>query len=181
MQMKKFIVSILALAMLASCSKDDQLRLEQLEKDYAALQDKAAAAVPASADPAADEQSEFSFSFDRLRYGIDAGGSISISYALPEASTVEVAAKDGWSASVKADSATEGTITLTAPDPASPCDIVATATAQDGRITAVTLPVMVRDPYSDATRTRAQIMGYYSLKPFCATPQNFQHLAIQKF
>jgi len=161
LQMKKFIPSILALAILASCSQSDQLRLEQLEKDYAALQDKAAAVVPASAEPSADEQSEYSFGFDQLRYGIDAGGSISIRYSLPEPSTVEVAAKEGWRASVTADSATEGTITVTAPDPASPCDIVATATAQDGSITAVTLPVMVRDPYSAATRPVMDALGYY--------------------
>lgn len=177
--MKRIIIAALASAMaLVACSKDDQLRLEQLQKDYAGLQAKAVEDVPAAADPASGtDPDSFAFSFDQAGYGVDAGQSVSISYSLPAAASVEVSAKNGWSASVTASSATEGVITVSAPDPASPCDIVATAKAESGSCTAVTLPLMLRDPYSDATRTRAQIMGYYSLKPFCATPENFQKLA----
>ena len=177
--MKKvlYIFSIGFMLMAVSCSQEDKFRIEELEKEYADLQQKAPAEVPDMLEPESESPSGYRFSFDNRRYGIDAGGSVSIHYTLPEASRVEVLPKEGWGASVTATSGTEGNIVVTAPDPALPCDIVATATTQDGRKVAVTLPIMVRDPYSDATRPIIDALGYYSFKPWNATAENFRKLA----
>ena len=176
--MKKvlYIFSIGFMLMAVSCSQADKFRFEELEKEYADLQQKVPAEVPDMLEPESESPSDYRFSFDNRRYGIDAGSSVCIHYSLPEASTVEVLPKEGWGASVTATGGTEGDIVVTAPDPALPCDIVATATTQDGRKVAVTLPIMVRDPYSDATRPIIDALGYYSFKPWNATLENFQKL-----
>lgn len=159
-----------------SCNKEEKLRLEQLQQDLAALQEQQLPGVPSAAEPAADSDEDFFFTFDKMRYGVDAGGSVNIEYTLQEAADVEVAVKEGWSASVVSDGAT-GTITITAPDPAGFCEIVVTAATGDGRQTAAILPLMVRDPFSDATRTRMEAVGYYCFKPWNATLENYQKLA----
>ena len=174
---KAISILLSTLLIAAACSDEDKLRYEQMQKDYAALQEKDAAVVPDALEPDGEDLSAYSFAFEHQRYGVDAGGSVSIRYTLPEASSVEVLARDGWSAEVTTTSGTEGNIVVAAPDPASPCDIVATATAQDGRKTVVTLPLMVRDPYTDDTRTYVNAMGYYGFKPHLATAENFRKLA----
>lgn len=177
--MKKTLTIALAIAAIltSSCNKEEKLKVEQLQQELSDLQQKDAPAVPDTGSPSTPEESAYVFSFDRAGYGIDAGGSVTVAYTLPEASSVEVSVKGDWSATVNASSATEGTIVITAPDPASPCQVTAIATTEGGRSTAVNLPVMVRDPYSDATRPSAKLMGYYSLKPQWATLENFQKLA----
>ena len=167
---------MMAAALLLSCNQADKLRLEQLEAQYAALQDADAAQVPAAAEPSGDSPTEYDITFDKDYYEADAGGSLSIKYSLPEASEVEVVAKDGWSASVATDGA-EGTITLTAPDPASPTEVVVTARSHGGKMAATNLPLKLRDPYSDATRPRMNALGYYSFKPWNASLENFRKLA----
>ncbi len=168
-------ILILALAAVA-CNQADKLRLEELEADYASLQGKTEAVVPASVVPREDVPGEYQFSFDQLRYGVDAGSSVSIRYSLPEASEVDVIAKEGWTASVSATSATEGIITVTAPDPASPSQVFVTARSEGGKTAAGILPLVVRDPYSDATRPLMKALGYYSFKPWNATAENFRKL-----
>lgn len=174
--MKRMSIVLMAAALLLSCNQADKLRLEQLEAQYAALQDADAAQVPAAAEPSGDSPTEYDITFDKDYYEADAGGSVSIKYSLPEASEVEVVAKDGWSASVAADGA-EGTITLTAPDPASPTEVVVTARSHGGKMAATNLPLKLRDPYSDATRPRMNALGYYSFKPWNASLENFRKLA----
>ena len=176
--MKRLYIFILAAALIAaSCNKEDEQQLEQLRQELAALEQEDLPSVPGAQQPEGPGDESFFMTFDKARYGVDAAGSVSIAYSLQEAATVEVTAKEGWKAVVNATGATTGTIVVTAPDPASPCDIVAVATAQDGRKTAVTLPVMVRDPYTDATRTDVAAMGYYCLFNEVATDYHFKMMA----
>ena len=167
----------MAAALLVSCSQADKLRLEQLEADYAALQGRVAPEVPDAAEPVTGDPSEYSISFDRPCYGVDAGSSVNINFSLPESSEVEVLTKDGWTASVSAANGTEGTITVTAPDPASPTEVVVTARSHGGKMVATNLPLKLRNPYSDATRPVMRALGYYSFKPANATAENFRKLA----
>ena len=144
---------MLLTALASSCNKEEKLKVEQLRQEMENLQQQSLPGVPSLPEVAQPEDSEFVITFDKAGYGVDAASSVSIAYSLPEAATVEVLAMDGWNSTVNATGAEEGVIIVTAPDPASPTDIVATATATDGRKTAVTLPIVVRDPYTDATRT----------------------------
>lgn len=160
MQKLSIIALALALAVSVSCNKADKLHLEQLQQDYAALEQTAPSAVPEAATPSADEPGEFKFTLDKEFYGVDAGCSVSIRYSLPQAASVQVNVLEGWSAEVSMREA-EGEIVLTAPDPVHPCEMVAVATTADGKTTALQLPVRVRDPYSDATRPRIDALGYY--------------------
>ena len=173
--MRKLVCIILVVLLAVCCSKDEE-RLAQLERELAELQGKEPS-VPGASEIIPPEDGPFAFAFDAACYGVDAGQSVSIKYSLPAASSLEINTKDGWTAVQKATSDTEGEIVVTAPDPASPTEIVATATTASGRSTAVTLPVMLRDPYSDATRPRIDALGYYSFKPWNATPENFRKLA----
>ena len=159
-----------------SCTREDELRLEELQAELAALEQAQMPMVPEAGVVPDVPDGDYSFTFGKLCYGVDAGGSVTIEYSLPEASSVEVMVKDGWSATVSEDGAT-GTITVTASDPAHPTEIVATATSANGRRTATVLPVLVRDPYSSSTRPRLEALGYYCFKPWNATLENYQKLA----
>jgi len=161
---------------LVSCNKEDQLRLEQLQNELSDLEQTPAASVPGSVDPQTEEPVPFCISFDKEKYGVDAGGSVTVEYTLPSAGTVTASAAEGWTVTVDSQEAS-GVITVTAPDPASPVDIVLTANDADGNTFATVLPLMVRDPYTDATRTYVNAMGYYGFKPHVATLENFQKLA----
>ena len=165
-----------ALLLLVCCNKDQQ-KVEQLEKELSELQNRE---IPSVAEPPSvdiPEDGAYAFTFDADLYGVDAGSSVSIKYTLPAASSsVEISTKEGWSAVHHSISDTEGEIVVTAPDPASPSEIVVTASTAGGRSTAAKLPVMVRDPYSDATRPVLGSLGYYSFKPWNATLENFQKL-----
>lgn len=133
--------------------------------------------MPGATDVTVPEDGAYSFKLDRLRYGVDAGNSVAIAYTLEEPSTIELKTKDGWSATVNPSSNTQGEIVVTAPDPAVFSEIVAIATAADGHRTAVTLPVMIRDPYSDPTRTSVAAMGYYCFNTQTATDYHFSKMA----
>ena len=170
---RTFIILAAFLIAAASCNKDDKLRLERLQGELDSLQSQVVPTVP---DPSVEPlPGEYCFTFDKELYGVDAGSSVTINYTLPEESTVEVTAKGGWSAT--ATGGAEGSITITVPDPVRFSEVVVTATSVTGRHTAATLPVMVRDPYSDATRPKIDAMGYYSFKPWNATLENYQKLA----
>ena len=173
--MKKISVLFLCFALLFSCNKEDQLRLEQMQKDYDALSGKSVDVDPAS-EAVVPQEETFAFSFDKARYGVDAGSSVVVGYSLSRAAKVEVSATEGWGATVSSSDGQTGEITVTAPDPASPCDIVVTATAQDGRQIATILPIIVREPYTDATRTDVAALAYYGFHNGIATDYHFQML-----
>lgn len=171
------LITFAVLIMAVSCNKEDKLKVEQLQQELEALQKGDLPGVPASSaeDVPADQQ--FFFTFDKAKYGVDAGSTVSIPYTLQEAATVTVSTKDGWSVVVKASGPAEGTIEVTAPDPASPVELVATAVTEGGLQAAVTLPLLVRDPYTDATRKNVGALAYYCLNSGLATDYHFQKLA----
>ena len=171
---RTFIILTALLVAVVSCNKEEKLRLEQLQEELDTLENKPVPEVPGSSvEPVYD--TGYAFTFDKVLYGVDAGGSVTVNYTLPEESTIEVSVIGGWSATVSGGA--EGSITVSCPDPAQSGEVVVTATSSSGLRTAATLPVMVRDPYSDATRPKMDAMGYYSFKPWNATLENYQKLA----
>lgn len=178
MRRLSIILATLLLA-LSACNEKDKLQLEKMQEELANLEKSVGdLSLPEAGEVTVPPQGDFFFTFDQERYGVDAGSQVVVNYTLPEASQVqvEVNTKQGWKAEVSSGSSA-GTITVTAPDPASSCNMVVTATAADGRQTATILPIMVRNPYSDATRPTLTAMGYYSFKPWNATLENYQKLA----
>lgn len=167
----------MAALLAVSCNKQEEMQLAQLQADLAALQQSAdGLKVPSAIDAVPDVDIEYSFSFDKDFYGVDAGGAVTIEYALSEDSQVEVTASDGWNV-VVAPYGNAGTVTVTAPDPAGYVELLFSATSSSGRRTVAKLPLMVRDPYTAATRPVMEAMGYYSFKPWNATLENYQKLA----
>ena len=160
----------------AACNKADRSSFEALQQELDAMQRQVLPGVPAADVVVPEAESGFTLSFDNVRYGVDAGGSVTINYSLPEAADLAVSQQEGWGIVVN-QSGASGTIVVTAPDPASPAEFVVTATAADGCSTAAKLPVMVRDPYSDATRTVFRTLGYRGPKNYMATLETFQKLA----
>ncbi len=166
-----FLTALFIIAV--GCNDLERLKLEQLQQEKASIESETRE-VPEAGEATAPEAVPYGFTFDRPCYGVDAGGSVTVHYFIEEASSVEVSAPQGWSAVLNA---VESEIVVSAPDPASPGDITVTATAADGRTTAAVVPVIVRDPYSDATRTYVNALGYYNIKPQWVTVENFQKLA----
>lgn len=177
MKIRLHIILFAALLLATSCDQEGKDRLDALqsEADQIAGQMSATDSPSVEVDVPGDEP--YAFAFDRPRYGVDAAGSVTIKYSLPKPSTVEVFAKDGWSAEVNAISDTQGEIVVTCPDPAVGSELVAVATDQNGHSVAVPLNIIVRDPYTDETRTTICTMGYYGFKPGVAKLENFQKLA----
>lgn len=167
-----------SLIIAVACSEADKVRVEELQQELEEIQQKKLPGVPA-ADVVVPEDGSFFFTFDKEGYGVDAGGSVTIGYSLQEDATIEIEAKDseGWTFSVNPINASSGQIVISAPDPASPAEFTVTATTGDGRAAAARLPVLVRDQYSDATRTTFKTMGYRGFKNHMATLENFQKLA----
>lgn len=177
--MKKcnILIALAVLILAASCNKEEKLKVEQLQEELESLQKGDLPGVPASSVEDVPDDQPFFFEFDKVKYGVDAGSTVSIPYTLQQAATVTVSVKDGWKAVVKASGPSEGTIEVTAPDPATPVELVATAVTEDGLGAAVTLPLLVRDPYTDATRTTIGALAYYCLSSDLATDYHFQKLA----
>ena len=174
--MKRTILIALAiLTAAASCNKAAEQELDRLQGDLESLRQKVLPAIPEETDAEEMPTGDFSFVFDNTEYVVDAAGSVDIRYTLPENSSVEVFVGEGWNATVEGDAT--GVISVTAPDPAHPSELVAIATSATGRRTAAKLPLMVRDPYTEATRPVMEAMGYYSFKPWTANLENYRKLA----
>ena len=170
------LLLVFSAALATSCNKEEKLKVEQLRQELENLQQQSIPGVPSPAEVVTPEDSEFAITFDKDGYGVDAAGSVTVRYSLPEAAAVEVIANDDWSATVSSSGA-EGEIVVTAPDPASPTGLVVKATTTDGRQTAATLPIIIRNPYTDATRTSVAAMGYYCLNTRLATDEHFRKMA----
>lgn len=160
-----------------SCNKEGQLRLAQLQQELDAIEAAGAPSVPDAVAPVQPAEGVYAFAFDKGRYSVDAGGSVTIHYKLPEASDVEVSATNGWSASVTGRGSAEGDIVVSVPDPAAMGEVVATAVGESGSRCATALNVMIRDPYTDATRPDFLTVGYYGFKPYNASLENYRKLA----
>ncbi len=174
--MRRTLLLLAFFALVAACNTVDRLALENLQQSMDELQRQVLPGVPAADGIVTPASGDFAITFDKLRYGVDAGGSVTINYSLPEEATVEVSQAAGWEVSITPAGAS-GSIVLTAPDPLSPAEFSVTAVASSGRSAAAKLPVMVRDPYSDATRPMFKTMGYRGPKNHQATLENFQKLA----
>ena len=174
--MKKTAFLLSALILVVACNETDKARVEDLQQELDAMQRQVPPEVPA-ADIVNPVDEAFAFTFDKVRYGVDAGSSVTIKYSLPEAAALSFIVPEGWGIEAGQPAAPSGTIVVTAPDPASPAEIVVTATTADGRSTTVKLPLMVRDQYSDATRTTFMTLGYRGPKNHQATIETFQKLA----
>lgn len=140
-------------------------------------QDLSETSAPGGPDVQIPSYSEYRFSFDKERYGVDAGGSVTLNYTLPEDSRIELMVKDGWSAELIATDAKSGQIVVTCPDPAIASDVVVKAVTTEGSSVAQVLPLLVRDPYTDATRTDVAAMGYFCFYPDIATDYHFSKMA----
>jgi hypothetical protein len=162
-----------AALMTVCCDEAGKLQVDELQRELDALKGETRD-VPDAGEATQPEDVPYGFTFDRARYGVDAGGSVTIGYSIPEAASIEVSVPEGWSATLDA-AASE--IEITAPDPASPVEMIVTATAADGRSTSAILPVMVRDPYTDATRTDVAAMAYFCFYREIATDYHFGKMA----
>ena len=166
------------LMLFPSCDKEAVRHLEELQGSLSEVEGKVdGIGLTDAIVPAADVETGYAISFDKDKYGVDAGGSVTVRYSLPEPSAVSITVGGGMEASVNATTDTEGEIVVTAPDPASPATICVTAVSQSGKQTAREVDIMVRDPYTDATRTCVNLLGYYNFKPQWCTAENFQKLA----
>lgn len=178
---KRIVTAMAAVAavVLASAGCGDyDAQLEALRGEADSLQRVIGAIeVPEAQQPSDVPSTDFSFSFDKARYGVDAGGSVTVAYTLPRAAEVSVSAVDGWSASVVSSGESSGEVILTAPDPASPANLVISAVDAEGNVTAAPLPVMVRDPYTAATRTSVGSMAYFSLNESMANDYHYGKMA----
>ena len=168
---------IVVLFFSASCQKQEKAELERLQQEADRLQQEMAGTGAPESGVFVSENAEFFIDFDKDRYGIDAGSTVSVHYTLPQAATLEVITKEGWSAVVNATGDKEGIIVINAPDPATSSDIVVKAITANGAGLAVNLPIMVRDPYTDATRTDVAAMGYFCFNTELATDYNFKMMA----
>lgn len=94
--------------------------MEELSATLAELEGKSdEMGLPPAVVPGLETDDQYFISFDREKYGVDAGSSVTINYSLPETATVEVSPREGWGVSVNSSGAT-GQIVITAPDAASP-------------------------------------------------------------
>ncbi len=161
---------------LCGCTADYGPYLNRLQNEVDSLQNAIdSISVPEAVEPGESAQN-FSVTLDADSYAVDAAGSVQIGFTLSEKASVEVKSKDGWKADVAYSSDNAGVITVSAPDPAGCCDLVAVATGADGKIATRPLPVMVRDPYTAATRPELLLGGYYAFKPSESSLENYQHL-----
>ena len=159
------------------CSNEDKQKVRQLEEELATLQEKQIPGVHDAQDVIQYSDEPFSFEFGAVRYGVDAGGSVAVGYTLAADATVEVIYDGGWSTTVNTTDGRTGSIVVTCPDPAFPADILVKATAADGRSTVATLPLLVRDPYTDATRTDIPALAYFCFDRSLATDYHFKMMA----
>ncbi len=174
---RRLFILVIAAFLAVCCSKEEKQELDQKQQELFDLKNVQVPDVPDPQIVEVQADADYGFSFDAERYGVDAGSSVSVGYSLPEASTLEVIVKDGWSAVVNSSDEKSGTIVVTAPDPASPSEIVVKATTADGLNTAAVLPIVVRDPYTDATRTDIAALAYNALYRDIATDYHFQMMA----
>ena len=116
-------------------------------------------------------------SFDKARYGVSAGQSVKIEYRLPREGKVSVKCDEGWTATVEPKGGRHGYITVTAPDPASTPEIVASVVYPGGDEFYGRLNIMVADPYTDATRPKAGLQIWGGLSDFNTTQEDYQKAA----
>ncbi len=172
---KTLIVSLmLALALLfaVACNKEDKARLADLQNQKAELEGEVMG-LPEMSKPLQD----LAISFDNEHYWVDASGSVTVHYTLSRPASLDAVAEDGWAAAVSPSGDTEGDITVTAPDPASPGIIRVKATGSDGATYETIIRIFIRKPYVSTQSPRIEAMAYNGFSEALATEENFQKLA----
>ncbi len=118
-----------------------------------------------------------SLSFDKTKYGVSAGESAVIGYSLPRDGQVDIICEGGWSAAVHPRDARCGDITVTAPDPATGAKPEAVVSFCEGGQARRQLPIMVKDPYTESTRPKTNLMIFGGLANTNTTREDYQKLA----
>ena len=171
---KVFLLSIsMLLTLSVSCNKEDKDMLAQLKSQNAELERSEKELSEAS--PV--EPSDFIISIDKDYYWVDAASSVSAHYSINRPVSLEASAEHGWSVAVQPLSETEGDITITAPDPASPGVITLKAVDLKGNIAESMIQVFVRKPYNQVSSPRIEALAYNGLSEQLATPENYRKMA----
>lgn len=115
--------------------------------------------------------------FDKQRYAVSAGESVVVEYTLPKEGKVNVKTSGGWTAEVVPSGGRHGTIKVTAPDPATAPDlkVVAVIPGEDDAL--AFLNVMVKDPYTEATRPKANLQIWGGLAEVNTTQEDYDKAA----
>ena len=166
--------ALLLVFVATSCQKNEREQLEHLRQEADRLSSRISDVKEPGEEVVVDD---FFFTFDKEGYSVDAASNVTLHYRLQQPAEVEVTAADGWSVRVEPSGETEGDIVLTAPDPACTVVFVAKATAKNGRTAEAVLPVLVRYPYTEATRRHLDALAYYGFHDGIATLENYQKLA----
>ena len=156
----------------AACNERDRDLVSQLQEQKEELE----STLKELPETAAVEPSDFNITFEKEIYWLDAGGSIDVGYNLSGAGSVEVSTEHGWSAVATRTGDTGGTITITAPDPASPGVITVKAVADRGNTAETLIQVFVRKPYNQVASPQIDAMAYFGLTDELATDYHFQKL-----
>ena len=118
-----------------------------------------------------------SFVFEQPRYAVSAGETITVPYSLDGEAKVSVTAGEGWKAEVTPNGGRRGEVVITAPDPALAPDIVLTAIAPGGEVVTKKIPLMVKDPFTAATRPKAKLQIFGGLPATNNTQEDYNKAA----
>lgn len=176
--MRKLFILLTSAALFfaASCNKDDKLKVEQLQRELESLQQQSVAEVTPAEDVLTPDGSGLAIVFDKAAYGIDAGGSVTVHYTLTSPASLNVTTGEGWSATITPAGETEGDITVTAPDPASPGILQIAAVGNDGVTAGAFVQILVRRPYTNVPSPRIESLAYNGLRDIHATQEHFQKI-----
>ena len=168
-----FLLTIIVLAALPlACNKQDKEQLADLEDRKAELESTVVDLPEASQAPL----NNLPISFDEEYYWVDAAGSVTLHYNLSSPVSVEAIAEEGWNATVSSLGDREGTIVVTAPDPASPSVLKVKLTDSKGGTVETIIQMLVRRPFCNVASPRIETMAYNGFSDALATEENFQKL-----
>ena len=173
--MKKSLVIIFVtlLAILVSCNKEEKAQLDDLQSQNAELE----GTVVEVADAPEVESGPLDIAFDRQYYWVDAAGSVTLNYSLSRPASLEAFAEEGWTATVSSQGGKDGSIVVSAPDPASPSVVTLKVTDGEGVTAESFIQIFIRNPYCNVASPRIEALAYNGFSDAQATLENFQKLA----
>lgn len=169
------LILMLAAALFAGCNGELKEQLAQLQEQKSELE----GATYGLPDAQQIVLPDLSIALDKCDCWVDARGSFEVHYTLNQPATLETEAGEGWSIVVEnaQSGENEGTIKVTAPDPASPAIVRIKATTQNGSVAETFFQVFVRKPFCNTQSPRIESLGYNGLNGTLGTLENFQKLA----
>ena len=167
-----FLAMTLLATLPVACNKEDKERLADLEGRLTELENSVVG-IPESPDISSHD---LSVSFDDGYCWVDAAGSVTLHYNLSRPANVEVFAEEGWAATVSGQGEREGSIVVSAPDPASPSVLRLKLTDSEGCTAESFIQIHVRKPYCNVAGPRIETMAYNGFSDALATEENFQKL-----